>query len=568
MAWVRVVAPTLGELSIPAGSEDFLDWIRSGLKAARWPDGPSLARDLLATQARTQRDADPLGGRAARALTPDQLDQFAHALLTATGSNFRPRTVTKRKGVQQKIRKRRTDEADGLAAREGERGADRLKRVLEAWVQDRADFNTLMARQIGLSTTQLAESLAAAGGITKMLDSHRRLAGIVDPVPGIAAAMKAIQSPTYASLLAAIKPSPAMDAVRAIMFQPSGILAQIQAQQTRMTEITRLATLPRTDVLAGLKLYPNLATDLASRLSIGAGTTGSSRALAKSLAIPSAIEALGLKSLANQAGLAAAIGRQFDLRIPATTLAAMSALSTSSVIADAVRAQSFFPPGFQMAAALGLENSVARGLVADILHHYDAATPDAPAFADALGSTAIVDAGTLTEAEAVSFLQRVAGWLMAAITAEVDIVRRNGLVYVLTFIMTLVATYYGHGASEIGRESLAVAKESLVVAKSGASHDDMTALIKETHAVGEAVRAEQRGDARAHDRIRYVHDRTPLRAEPQARGLLLRVIYPDQLLQVIEERGDWLEVEAFNYSTDAPIRGWVSRRRLRLTPQR
>ena len=162
MAWVRIEAPTLGELSIPAGSGDFFDWIRRGLKAARWPDGPSLARDLLATQARPQRDADPLGAAAASALTPDQLDQFADALLAVTGSNFSPRTVTEGKGVQRKIRKRRADEADGLVAREGERSADRLKRVLEAWIQDRADFNTLMARQIGLSTTQLAESLAAA----------------------------------------------------------------------------------------------------------------------------------------------------------------------------------------------------------------------------------------------------------------------------------------------------------------------------------------------------------------------------------------------------------------------
>ena len=72
------------------------------------------------------------------------------------------------------------------------------------------------------------------------------------------------------------------------------------------------------------------------------------------------------------------------------------------------------------------------------------------ALAEALESTAIVEAGTLTEAEAVSFLQRVAGWLMAAIRAEVDIVRRNGLVYVPTF-MTMMAAYYGQDASEIGR---------------------------------------------------------------------------------------------------------------------
>jgi hypothetical protein len=48
---------------------------------------------------------------------------------------------------------------------------------------------------------------------------------------------------------------------------------------------------------------------------------------------------------------------------------------------------------------------------------------------------------------------------------------------------------------------------------------------------------------------------------------LLRQLYPDQVLRVIGERGDWVEVEAFDYSTDATMRGWVSRRRLRLKPQ-
>ncbi len=254
--------------------------------------------------------------------------------------------------------------------------------------------------------------------------------------------------------------------------------------------------------------------------------------------------------------MAAAIGQQFDLRLPAATLAAMSALTTSSVIADVVRAHSFFPPGFQMAAALGLENSVARGLVADVLHHYGMPTPAAPVFAEALESTAIVDAGKLTAAEAISFLQRVAGWLMAAIRAEPDIIRRNGLMSTLLFVMAVIGCYAGIASLIVAEHSLTVGHESFAVAKAGPTHDDVEALIKETYAVAEAVKAGQHGEADAHYRIRYVVDRTPLRAEPQAHGLVLHLVYPDQLLRVIGERGDWVEVEAFDYSTDAPMRGW------------
>ena len=267
-----------------------------------------------------------------------------------------------------------------------------------------------------------------------------------------------------------------------------------------------------------------------------------------------------LKTLADQSVMAAAISRQFDMRVPAATLAAMSALTASSAISDAVRAQSFFPPGFQMAAAMGLENTVARGLVADVLHAYDAPGPHAPIFGEALKSTAIVDAGVFTDAEAISYLQRVASFLMAAIKAEPDIIRRNGLLSFLLYVMTVIGCY-------TGIDSLIVSKHSLAVAEAGPTHSDVEDLINAARAVGEAVKAGQHSGTEAHDRIRYIVDRTPLRAEPQAHGLLLRQLYPDQLLRVIGERGDWVEVEAFDYNTDAPMRGWVTRRRLRLKPQ-
>src|SRR5471030_2020033 len=119
LAWVRVETPTLGDLYIKACSGDFVDWTRAGLKARRWPDGPRLARDLLATQARRQRDAEPLGEEAANGLTPAELDQFADAFLTTTGVYFRPRTVAEGEGVKRKIRRRRDDEGDDLAAYDG-----------------------------------------------------------------------------------------------------------------------------------------------------------------------------------------------------------------------------------------------------------------------------------------------------------------------------------------------------------------------------------------------------------------------------------------------------------------
>ncbi len=137
---------------------------------------------------------------------------------------------------------------------------------------------------------------------------------------------------------------------------------------------------------------------------------------------------LGLKTLADQSAMAAAIGRQFDMLVPAATLAAMSALADLKRDrrrrADPLLLPAGLPDG---RGARPGEQRRPPSLVADVLHHYDMPTPTVPVFAEALESTAIVDAGVFTDAEAISYLQRVAGFLMAAIKAEPDIIRRNGL---------------------------------------------------------------------------------------------------------------------------------------------
>jgi hypothetical protein len=270
-------------------------------------------------------------------------------------------------------------------------------------------------------------------------------------------------------------------------------------------------------------------------------------------------KSLAITPLIEQSAFARMIGREYSLRLPAATLAAITALSANTAILDQLNRPSLFPPGFQMAAALGLQGAVAKGLVADVLHHYDEDAPEAPAFAEALTSTAIVDAGALTEAEAISFLRRVGGWLLAAIRNEKDVIRQLGLIGVLNFVLTVLTTFLTYEAVVIGQRSLAVAE-------AGPTHADVKALTDETHAMRLDIEATMRGDEKVHDRTRYVHQSTPLRAEPQAHGLVLRTLYPDQVLRVVDARGEWVQVEAFDYHSDQPMRGWVSRRRLRLQP--
>jgi hypothetical protein len=66
--------------------------------------------------------------------------------------------------------------------------------------------------------------------------------------------------------------------------------------------------------------------------------------------------------------------------------------------------------------------------------------------------------------------------------------------------------------------------------------------------------------------LRYVHERAWLRSAPDAKAPAIRAIYPDQPLRVLEAGDAWAKVEAFDYASDRPLIGWVSRRRLRVLP--
>ncbi|MCX5511936.1 hypothetical protein C3941_07675 [Kaistia algarum] len=559
-AWVSFDASPLGVVWVEAFGGTFADWVRDGLKAGRWPDGQALARDLVAHQTRPAQDADVFGETRAAELEPHDLDTISTAFVAATGQGFRPRYISEGEGSARKARKRREDEAYDLSPREGEGGTERLLRILTAWRQDRDDFNTLMMSRIGLSVGELAQRTGALAHLTTVLDEQRRTATLFQPSPALRTALQTINSPTYKAMTEALRPSGLMaEHITRLAQSPiSKIVSQLNEERSRILDMARLTT-PSTEILKGLQLYPNLGSDFARQIGLATQASSTAKALAAAMPTYNLAKSLAITPLIEQSAFARMISREYSLRLPAATLAAITALSANTAILDQLNRSSLFPPGFQMAAALGQQGAVAKGLVADVLHHYDEYAPEAPAFAEALTSTAIVDAGALTEAEAISFLRRVGGWLLAAIRNEKDVIRQLGLIGVLNFVLVVLTTFLTYEAVVIGQRSLAVAE-------AGPTHADVKALTDETHAMRHDIEATMRGDEKVHDRTRYVHQSTPLRAEPQAHGLVLRTLYPDQVLRVVDARGEWVQVEAFDYHSDQPMRGWVNRRRLRLRP--
>lgn len=72
--------------------------------------------------------------------------------------------------------------------------------------------------------------------------------------------------------------------------------------------------------------------------------------------------------------------------------------------------------------------------------------------------------------------------------------------------------------------------------------------------------------ARDQPDMRFVHDMAWLRTAPDAKAPAIRAIYPDQPLRVLEAEDAWAKVEAYDYASDRPLVGWISRRRLRIHP--
>jgi hypothetical protein len=253
----------------------------------------------------------------------------------------------------------------------------------------------------------------------------------------------------------------------------------------------------------------------------------------------------------NQATFAAALVRNFDLRIPRTTLAALAGMQRplESILAmeRSFAAVNMLRPGFQTAAALALDGLAARGMVADILHHYnEGPRAGAPVFGIALEAVHTIDLDELSASEAATLVERARQLISNVIAHETDVIRRNGIVAALQFIVLLV-----------------VAIQTLEVAKQGATSEDIAVLTSTVEDVRSEV-AGLRTDGHDRDaRIRYVHARAPLRADPCAQSPLLRMVYPDQLLRAVDQQGSWVRVEAFDYHSDKPITRWISRRHLR-----
>ena len=539
---------SLGDVQVDARAIPFEKWVRAGKAEARWPSGEAFVRDLALEQIRSGPDKQPIDPALVGALDDAQLAAVADAFLSASGEFFRPRYIATQSGGRRKVRKRRADEAYDLGPRESEPVPDQLLRILGDWAQDTADRMTMVmaADQGAIAAKLLAEQKSS---IMSAIESYDRLtkSPAFDPALTSAAKMAAsLQSSSIAGLLAAAKP-------------PSHLFPayEMAARMTELTSLSKnLASLSHPAWLGTMKslgAYPSVVQSL--HAAIGKDVTGFARLLDAQRATSRSLDdALGIRTFEfwkDQRLFADAVNRQFHLHLPSAVLAAASLMSTSPNLAIAGSDLSIFPPGYQLAATIGLEGIASRGAVADVLRFYDD-EPDAsaPVFGAALDSAHGVDRGEFSAAETIGVLERLWAQVADLLAGPVSQVQRAGLLNLLSFILTVVMAL--------------TAVETLRV---GATSADIIGVREAVVSLKGEIGGLKTPPPSPSERIRYVHAPAPLRTEPHKGGQVMRIVYPDETLRLVDEQGDWMKVEVFDFHAQHLVLGWMNRRWVRAKPR-
>lgn len=559
MSWITFEAGPLGELTIEAFGAEFADAVRSAIASHASGDPHALVRDLLAAHARLTRRSPPVGPEAFGQLGRDEIDAAADSFFLASGAFFRPWDTGAEEAAGGMARPRTNDEPQDLDTAPGDGGAARFQRVLTAWVQDRSVAPiaagiqpTTLAAQLrrsnpaGFDAVRVAASLRA-GGLADQLTNLSRLSAQLRPQLGAADLVRSIGA--AGTLRSLALPSPA--------------LAHIYSDQAQVRSLLRLAGSARTSgLLEAVAKHPNvLETMLASGAFKTFGTSMMQHAM-RDLIQPHRLATSNLTGLLrDQLAFTRLINREYGLRLPAATLAAIGALQ--AVGDPGVALRSALPVGYQVTAALGVSGAAPQGVVADVLLHYGEQIEEAPSFDATIDLVQVLDAEEEAAFVQKGFFEARFGGLVEMIRAEPDIIKRAGLLMLLTFMLQFASTVFDGIGAYYSFRQVELALEDKAVS---ASKTETAAVLGEVRSVRAELVAAQQAQVEQDRHVRYVHARSPLRIEANGQAMVLRFVYPDQMLRVVGQSGDWLQVEVFDYHSDKPTQGWVSRRRVFVEP--
>lgn len=508
----------LGEVRLSLRSTSFLEWLKEGEKRGRWTGTHEFVRNLIRERSEEGGEHPAVDAKKLAGLNGGELDAAADAIVEKAGAIFTSFASRGRK---------RSDPPpdDPLPPLDGETGSERLYRLAKHYRDDYDAYNRRLFEDMKRTIDPLGElrnSLGAFDRLPKLIGATEEFRKLV--TPSFVERQRSI-----AEQLGATGVYRDMERNRLAIASAGDLLNR----QTLVDEHRAIAA-QLADAFSPLRTVReamqglSIAGDLARKLDLG------------SIA-------------ADRAAWAKLVSSQFALGITPDVISAMSGIqeSASAIAASTVAAQAaaLLRPGYRSAATLALEGIIGRGVTADLLHDYDNADRDrAPFFASVIESVSVLDDPDATEAEQISALQRlivafeaIRGFLKAEY-------QKAGIVAVLALAVAVYSALPDNCPTPI--------QQPLEIRQAAEQIKAMSADLRL-----ERERADER-----RNRIRYVRGPVNLRAEPHRGGLVIRLVYPDQWVQVLETKGEWARVEVFDYRSDAGIEGWINRRNLRATP--
>jgi hypothetical protein len=215
-------------------------------------------------------------------------------------------------------------------------------------------------------------------------------------------------------------------------------------------------------------------------------------------------------------------------------------------------------PSWEIAANLGIAGFGTPSMVYDAVHKMYAVRQETVGFEAVVQMLEAADQpeDELTD-RILTVLRTYAAAIIDALDHTKDWFRRQGLLATLGFLITLLTFYDTHKSRLATEEQLNLAKQTPSAIGEIQKHQDeltqiMSRFLEESSA---------RKDARVLTRA------VPLRATPDAKGMVLRHLYPDDRVRVLDVKDSWAHIEVYEYSSEQTQTGWINRRVLRLPQQ-
>lgn len=503
---LEVETPELGTIALDLRTTGFLTWMEKRAGAERWADPHHFLRDLLEQRSVASKGRLPPQPDEIAALEGVALEEIAGTIAEKAAASFLPRQVIDEASGQP--RPRRDGDRDPSQALPGEAHSARLQRMMLGYLE-----------YYRAQTRRLLATVRKASAATEFLRKSDALSSI-------------LRAQSLAS-----------------RFLASDVYRR------SVLDVERVSALATVQALASSSLFEQHRRLAVERGILGSPLAGLQETMRGVIGVQAWHRLAERDHLfENASRWAKAADAQLRLGLSAGVIASLAANPSATEIAAAsvaAQAAAILRPGYQTAATLALEGLAAKGAVAELLRRYESGAIDAPIFGSVRETLISLDDEEASGVDFMDLFEQAWAAIVRLVGDKPDLIRNPAFLAWLSILIGLAgATFtayqvWGPPPPEI-------------VSRLETGNEELREMNRK-------LDAERRKDE-AQRFIRYVHDVVNLRAEPHRGGQLIRLVYPDQPVRIIEAKGEWAMVEVFDYGSDAPVRGWISRRYLRVAP--